>query len=151
LSGANLTSADLRGANLSGANLKGANLKGANISGAILERANLVDAIMPDDTAIDLSNAKLQLNKTTFAPGEEIRVSFVALPTKTSNGWIGIIPSQIPHGSQSVNDQHDISYQDLRGRTSGELVFTAPTQKGSYDFRMNDGGKEITSTSFRVQ
>jgi hypothetical protein len=91
------------------------------------------------------------LNKTTFSPGEEIRVSFVALPTKTSNAWIGIIPSQIPHGNELVNDHHDLSYQYLRGGTFGELVFTAPTQTGSYDFRMNDNGKEIASTSFKVQ
>jgi uncharacterized protein YjbI with pentapeptide repeats len=151
LNGANLSTADLRGANLSKANLEKANLKGANISGAILEGANLIGAIMPDGTTENLSNVQIQLNKTTFAPGEEIRVSFVALPTKTNNAWIGIIPSQIPHGNESVNDQHDLSYQWLRGGTSGELVFTAPTQIGSYDFRMNDYGKEIVSTSFRVQ
>ncbi|MEW6497099.1 MAG: hypothetical protein AB1589_32040 [Cyanobacteriota bacterium] len=86
------------------------------------------------------------MNKTTFAPREESQISFIALPTKTSNAWIGIIPFQIPHGDENVNDQHDLSYQYLHGGTSGELVFTAPTQTGSYDFRMHDDGKEITST-----
>jgi hypothetical protein len=100
--------------------------------------------------AVDLSGVQLQLNKTTFSPGEEIQVSFAASSSFASNAWVGIIPSNIPHGSQTVNDQHDLSYQYLSGRTSGTLLFKAPNQEGSYDLRMNGSGKEVTSTSFSV-
>jgi predicted acyl esterase len=96
----------------------------------------------------------LRLEKNSFAPGETIRVSFTALPDFAANAWVGIIPSTVPHGSEAVNDQHDITYQYLNKRTSGELAFTAPTQPGSYDFRMNDrddNGKEVASVSFRVE
>ena len=95
----------------------------------------------------------LYLEKTQFAPGEEIRVSFRASADYAGNAWVGIIPSNVAHGSEAVNDQHDITYQYLEKRTSGVLVFQAPAQPGAYDFRMNDrddNGKEVASVSFQV-
>jgi uncharacterized protein YoxC len=105
-------------------------------------------------TSVNKSSPQILLNKTTFAPTEEIQVSFVALSTFASNAWVGIIPSDIPHGSEAVNDQHDLSYQYLNGRTSGTLVFKAPTPNGSYDLRMHDtdsNGQEVYSVSFEVR
>ena len=105
-------------------------------------------------TSVNKSNPQILLNKTTFAPTEEIQVSFVALSTFASNAWVGIIPSDIPHGSEAVNDQHDLSYQYLSRRTSGTLVFKAPTPNGSYDLRMHDtdsNGQEVYSVSFEVR
>ena len=98
--------------------------------------------------------AELRLEKTQFAPGESIRVSFTASPDFAANAWVGIIPSAVPHGSEPVNDQNDSTYQHLNKRASGELTFAAPTQPGSYDFRMNDcddNGKEVASVSFSVE
>ena len=98
--------------------------------------------------------AELRLEKTQFAPGESIRVSFTASPDFAANAWVGIIPSAVPHGSEPVNDQNDSTYQYLNKRTSGELTFAAPTQPGSYDFRMNDrddNGKEVASVFFCVE
>jgi hypothetical protein len=95
----------------------------------------------------------LYLEKTQFAPGEEIRVSFRASADYAGSAWVGIIPSSVPHGSEAVNDQHDITYQYLEKRTSGVLVFRAPAHSGAYDFRMHDrddNGKEVASVSFRV-
>jgi hypothetical protein len=66
---------------------------------------------------------------------------------------VGIIPSEVPHGSESVNDRNDLTYQYLRGRTGGVLTFRAPPAPGNYDFRMNDsdnGGRELASVPFKV-
>ena len=96
----------------------------------------------------------LSLDKTVFAPGEDISVHFTAPPGYSGNAWVGIIPSSVAHGSEAENDKYDIAYQYLEGRTSGTLVFKAPTQPGNYDFRMNDsdnGGKEVASVSFTVR
>jgi hypothetical protein len=104
------------------------------------------------DTAFP-SSQSLSLNKLVFAPGEEISVSFKALASYVENAWIGIIPSSVAHGSEVVNDQYDLTYQYLGKKTSGTLLFTAPHQNGSYDFRMNDSdanGKEVASVSFTV-
>ena len=98
--------------------------------------------------------ASLILSKTVFSPGESMTVSFTAPPGLPTNGWIGIIPSSVSHGDESVNDQHDISYQYMDGMTSGTMTFSAPAMIGTYDFRMNDsdsGGRELTSVTFVVQ
>jgi hypothetical protein len=115
-----------------------------------LEGANLIGAIMPDGTTEDLSNAQIQLNKTTFALVK--RSEFLSSPCLPKRAMVGLVLFR-PNNSWQRESQrpYDISYQDLRGRTSGELVFTAPAQTGSYDFRMHENGKEITSTSFIVQ
>lgn len=93
----------------------------------------------------------LALDRLTFAPGELVRVRF-RTPRYADDAWIGVIPSDVQHGSEPVNDQHDVSYQYLRGRTEGELVFTAPAA-GRWDLRLNttdSNGIETASVSFVV-
>ena len=95
----------------------------------------------------------LSLDKSQFAPGEQIVVHFYASSTFAANAWVGIIPANVPHGSEAVNDQNDLTYQYLQNRASGELIFQAPGNPGSYDFRMNDSdnnGNEVGSVSFTV-
>jgi hypothetical protein len=95
----------------------------------------------------------LKLDKTTFACGEEIAVTFTA-PNYPENAWVGIIPSDIPHGSESQNDEHDLTYVYLEKQTSGVLNFFAPGKPGTYDFRMHDtddNGNEVTHIEFIVE
>jgi len=98
--------------------------------------------------------AELILSQTSFAPGDTIAVQFKALPNFSTNAWIGIVPSDIPHGQEEVNDFNHIDYQYLDGQMSGELTFVAPQDTGSYDFRMHDTdsqGSEITFVTFQVE
>jgi hypothetical protein len=100
------------------------------------------------------SQGPLRLDKTSFSPGEQIVVHFTAPGDFDKNAWIGIIPSNVSHGSESENDKHDLAYQYLKGRTMGSLAFRAPSKPGSYDFRMHNtdnNGKEIASITFSVQ
>jgi len=95
----------------------------------------------------------LSLARDRYSPGEAIVVDFTAPGSYASNAWIGIIPSQVPHGSEAENDRHDLTYQYLQKRTSGSLTFTAPTAVGNYDLRLHDtdnNGKEVASVSFQV-
>lgn len=99
---------------------------------------------------------KLSVNKTSVKQGETIIVTFKAQGGLESHAWVGLIPSGTQHGSESVNDQYDLSYQYLNGRTSGQLTFTAPQQAGSFDFRLNESdsksdAKELASVSFTVE
>ena len=99
---------------------------------------------------------KLSVNKTTVKQGESIVVTFKAQGGLDNHAWIGLIPSGTQHGSESVNDQFDLSYQYLNGKTSGKLTFTAPQQAGSYDFRLNESdsksdAKELASVTFTVE
>jgi uncharacterized caspase-like protein len=100
-----------------------------------------------------VSDSNLVLEKTVFAPGESIRVEFYASGNWARDAWIGIIPSNISHGSESVNDQHDITYQYIENRTNGAMVFTAPGS-GQWDLRMHDtdsNGREVAYISFTVR
>ena len=109
-------------------------------------------------TALGETNS-LTLDKTAFGPGESINVNFTASSAFPWNAWVGIIPSNVPHGSEQVNDDnltsHMGGYRHLNNQTSGVLTFNAPTQAGTYDFRMNDTddgsiGIEVASVTFTV-
>jgi len=99
------------------------------------------------------SVVSMAVDKNAVSPGETITVSFSVSGGLPKDAWIGIVPSNIPHGSESVNDQHDLTYQHLQGRTRGRLTFSAPTTPGLYDFRMHNtdnNGVEVAFVSFSV-
>lgn len=98
-------------------------------------------------------SATLSLDKTDFVTGQQIKLHFKSKAPFVSSAWVGIIPSHVPHGSETTNDQHDITYQRLNSQTEGTLTFTAPGKPGDYDFRLNDtdtNGNEVASVSFKV-
>ena len=100
------------------------------------------------------ADGTLRVNKTTFSPGEQVSVTFTAPASYDAHAWVGLIPSDIPHGKEAVNDAHDITYQYLNKRTRGTLTFSAPSKPGNYDLRMNDtdsDGREVASVSFTVE
>ena len=96
----------------------------------------------------------LSVDKSEVDPGGTITVQFTAPGGFEPKAWVGIIPSQVSHGSEATNDQNDIAYQYLEKRTKGTLTFKAPDKPGSYDIRMNDtdnNGKEVASVTFTVK
>ena len=83
-----------------------------------------------------------------------IEFTFSVPPGLDKNAWIGTVPSQIKHGSESENDEHDVNYLYLDGRDSGTLKILAPRRPGNYDLRLhdtNDDGSEIAYASFTVK
>ena len=95
----------------------------------------------------------LKLDKKVYNPGETITVEFKALEDYDNNAWIGIIPSEVTHGSEAENDRYDLTYRYIYKKTSGTMTFTAPLKPGSYDIRMHDSdsnGKEVASVTFKV-
>lgn len=95
----------------------------------------------------------LQLDKQVYLPGSTARLTYNCAGLCTSDAWIGIIPSNIAHGNEATNDQNDLAYQYLDGKSSGTLTFTVPNNEGRFDFRMHDtdaNGRELTSVSFEV-
>lgn len=98
----------------------------------------------------------LKLDKEVYAPGETIKVDFTADKNWETNAWIGIIPSDIAHGSEGENDMHDLSYQFIQNKASGTMEFVAPFEPGKYDIRMHDAdnestGIEVAYVSFEVK
>lgn len=141
---------------LDGQSLDGFNKGGTHVTG---NRISISDTVAQKSGASGTGTTiaflpSLSLGKLVFTPGEEISVSFKAPTSYADNAWVGIIPSSVAHGSEVTNDQNDLTYQYLRKKTSGTLLFSAPQQNGSYDFRMNDSdanGKEVASVSFTVE
>jgi len=98
----------------------------------------------------------LKTDKSTYAPGETIKVEYNADGAWEKNAWIGIIPSTVAHGKESINDENDIEYKYLEKSTKGTFEFKAPSVAGKFDVRMNDSddatkGVEINSVSFEVK
>lgn len=95
----------------------------------------------------------MKLKKNTFNPGDDIQLEFSTALPLPKGAWIGVIPSEVPHGDENVNDQHDVNYQYIGDKNPNVFKFQAPDKPGSYDFRLNDSdgnGKEIASVTFQV-
>lgn len=98
---------------------------------------------------------KLHIDKTSYAAGEAITVSFNLDPesARDPHAWIGLLPADVPHGSSDENDKFDLEYQYLEGKNSGTLTFHAPDDPGDYDLRMHNaeaGGQELATVAFKV-
>ena len=96
----------------------------------------------------------LKTNKKSYKTGEDIEITYTAPDTWGSNAWIGIIPSEIPHGDESENDKHDVAYKYLQKKSSGTITIKAPGKSGAYDVRMHDtdnNGKEVKYVSIKVK
>lgn len=98
----------------------------------------------------DLSTvASVSVNKTSYAPGEQIDLSLDSNGLDVS-AWLGVVPSEVEHGSEVVNDQHDL---DRISITERPLYLVAPDRPGSYDVRLHDSdmdGRELDSVAFEV-
>jgi outer membrane protein OmpA-like peptidoglycan-associated protein len=102
--------------------------------------------------AVDYKTS-IKLDKNTYTPGEQITVTFTTALALPKTAWLGVIPSNVPHGKSDVNDQHDVSYQYVEGKKTDTLKFEAPEAAGSYDFRLHDAdgnGTEIGFATFQV-
>ena len=101
-----------------------------------------------------LQSKYIKLEKAQFAPGDNINITFNVPESARESGWIGIIPSRIEHGSEKINDDHDIVFHLLKNsKPTDTYTFPAPEMAGEYDIRINDSdsdGKEIDSISFKV-
>lgn len=100
----------------------------------------------------ELENS-VELDSDEYEPGETIYVYYTTDGTFEDFAWVGIIPSNIAHGDEGLNDQHDIEYQYIEG-TSGTVTLTAPDEPGEYDVRMHngdwEGAEEVAYASFTV-
>lgn len=96
----------------------------------------------------------LETDATSYESGDEISVDYTAPASFDTTAWVGLIPSDVAHGDEDVNDANDVAYEYLSGATSGTLTFTAPEEAGEWDLRMNEsdaGGEEVATVSFTVE
>ena len=85
------------------------------------------------------TGALLRLFRSSFMPGENMRLNFTAPLDRDS--WVSMIAS----GSQILDEWH------LGQNTSGDAIITAPKAEGTYQLRMHDkNNAEIVSIPFNV-
>lgn len=75
--------------------------------------------------------------------------------TPADDAWIGIIPAEVPHGSEEKNDEYDITYLYLKDLKSGTQFALDPVtlEPGEYTLRINEsdaGGAELAWCGFSV-
>lgn len=115
---------------------------------AVLNLATLM--LFAASTAVRADDGfSLSMDRASFAPSERPVVSFRAPAGTPADAWVGVVPTSVPHGSGTRNDQHDIQFQNLNGRTQGTLTFQ-PVPVGSWTLRLNIGDKEAATVSFTV-
>lgn len=105
--------------------------------------------------AVDNNKVTLELDEEEYSAGDTITVTYSGATNLNSQAWLGIIPSDIEHGSEDINDANDISYAYIEGGTDGTATLYAPTDVGSYDIRLNESdtgtdAKELAYVSFTV-
>ena len=97
------------------------------------------------------SSIRLEIAKSRYFSNEEIVIDFT-VPELSHDAWMGIVPAEIPHGDEAVNDEHDVSYKYLQGATIGEFSFPNPGL-GDWTIRLHDkdeGGRELAYVEFNV-
>ena len=105
----------------------------------------------PQQPPSEPTGIEIRLPRTSFKTGEQIDFTFTA-PELPDDAWIGIVPADIPHGNEAVNDQHETSYKYLEGRTSGSFALPNPGP-GQWTMRLHDtddNGREIAYAPFTV-
>ncbi len=94
----------------------------------------------------------IQIDNANPVAGSTVTASFTAPPWPSDRqAWIGLMNSDVPHGSEAECDEHDVAFEYLDGRTEGTAEFTIP-QGGFWDIRMFDsdhmtGAIEVASQS----
>jgi len=92
---------------------------------------------------LELTGVEFSLNKTKYAPDEEIIVKYTGHKNLTDRSWLGLFEA----GTEKQNNNDFIDYQYLKPKIGGQLVFKAPSIKGLYQLRLfyNDVGPELLS------
>ncbi len=91
------------------------------------------------DASIDAAVAfdgSINADKPKYAPNEEIVVTFSINTPLADDAWVGIVPSDTPHGSESENDAVDIAFAYMRDAQDGLIILEAPYDAGNYDIRL---------------
>ena len=57
---------------------------------------------------------ELTMDRTRLAPSEKPVIRFQAPTAYGSKAWVGLIPANIEHGREDLNNAHDVQYQYLK-------------------------------------
>ncbi len=123
-----------------------------NVSSVEQDTFNLITADEAKRVS-DLSVTAMKMSKERYSYGEEIKVTLKWTGTPDPSAWLGIVPADIPHGDEFVNDDADIEYIYIAEYDGSEFIFNSDIEPGNYTVRLNDndsGGAELAWCAFTV-
>lgn len=105
--------------------------------------------------AVASENGLIALDKDVYQVNEDIWALVTLGETAVANdAWVGVIPSETPHGQEVDSDAVDIDYEYItRANENSVVQLNAPDRPGSYDIRLFDtdaGGVELASITITV-
>lgn len=109
------------------------------------------------DTTIVEFDGSINADKSKYATSEQIKVTLnldaIDVPL-AEDAWVGIVPADTPHGSETENDAVDIDYAYVSNAEDGVVMLEAPYDAGHYDIRLfstDADGVELDSISIVVE
>lgn len=129
------------------------NADDASTSGeATGETSETTNPSAPIPTTLDGS---MLLDKTSYTAGETIEVTLLINTPLADDAWVGLIPSDTPHGLEADSDAVDLDYEYVSRAVDGKVTFTAPSEPGAiYDIRLFNtdasDGVELASETFTI-
>ncbi len=118
--------------------------------GAMLDTDTAASAA-PIPTVLDGS---MTLDKESYQIEEAIAVTLVINTPLAQDAWVGIVPSETPHGLEMDADAVDITYAYVSDAADGQVTLYAPNTAGSYDIRLFNtdasDGVELASVTISV-
>lgn len=97
-------------------------------------------------------DGSMSLDKETYTVEEMIVVSLQINTPLASDAWVGIVPSDTPHGLESDADAVDLAYAYVE--SNEEITLYAPYEPGQYDVRLfntdSSDGVELASVTITV-
>lgn len=132
---------------------------GATDSGAMASSSPAPVLSLPgnaaDPAALAITGNELALSKAQYQPGESLEVRFAIMPKDKldAQAWVGLVPTDVPHGKGADNALYRMAYAELGPHHQGTLVFDVPETPGKYDLRMHDrgeNGRELIYVTFEV-
>ncbi len=100
---------------------------------------------------LDSNKITMTLDKSSYATGTKIALTYKSDIKLNKMSWIGLVPSNTPHGSGKVIDKHDLQFDYIYN--SKKFNFRAPEIPGKYDLRLvsvGNNSSELKSVSFEV-
>lgn len=105
--------------------------------------------MLPKELITEL-DGRMAPDKTTYAPGEEIRLTFVSNTPLDGGAWVGVVPSSTPQGLEEYGNAAYLGYAYTGDAQGDILILYAPGEPGSYDLRLYNAGLELASVSISV-
>jgi hypothetical protein len=95
-------------------------------------------------------DGRMTPDKTTYAPGEEVRLTFISNTPLDGGAWVAVVPSDTPQGLEEYGNAAYLGYAYTRDAQGDILTLYAPGEPGSYDLRLYNAGLELASVSISV-